>query len=233
VLFSGVDFSTVKRALDFGCGVGTDLIALARRNAGLQGVGYTISGRQAGIARARIERAGLADRVEVHHRDSASDPFPGLFDLVFGFEVGHHIADKAALFGNLAGHMMPEGTLLLADCAANTVAPIILPEVGSYTSTKDEYAEVLSAHGLAVTECVDLSQEIANFLHDPGLEAMIAEEAARGKGDPALMAAVQRSWDGFGQALRSGLISYLLITARRRPTAVGLAVANRQHLGLS
>jgi len=233
VLFSGVDFSTVKRALDFGCGVGTDLVALARGHAGLQGVGYTISGRQAAIARARIARAGLADRVEVHHRDSASDAFPGLFDLVFGFEVGHHIADKDALFGNIAGHLAPEGTLLLADCAANTVAPILLPEVGSFTSTKDEYAEVLAAHGLAVSECIDLSQEIANFLRDPGLEAMIAEEAARGRGDPALMAAVQRSWDGFGQALRSGLISYLLIVARRRPDAAGLSVANRQHLGLS
>jgi SAM-dependent methyltransferase len=233
VLFSGVDFTTVGRALDFGCGVGTDLVALARTHAGLQGVGYTISGRQAAIARARIARAGLGDRVEVHHRDSASDAFPGLFDLVFGFEVGHHIADKEALFGNIAGHLVPEGTLLLADCAANTVAPIILPEVGSFTSTRDEYAEVLAAHGLAVTECIDLSQEIANFLHDPGLEAMIAEEAARGKGDPALMAAVQRSWDGFGKALRSGLISYLLITARRRPEAAGLSVANRQHLGLS
>jgi SAM-dependent methyltransferase len=233
VLFSGVDFATVERALDFGCGVGTDLCALARGHAALQGVGYTISGRQAAIARGRVARAGLADRIEIHHRDSASDAFPGLFDLVFGFEVGHHIADKQALFGNIAGHLVPEGMLLLADCAANTVAPIILPEVGSFTSTRDEYAEVLAAHGLAVTECIDLSQEIANFLHDPGLEAMIAEEAARGKGDPALMAAVQRSWDGFGQALRSGLISYLLITARRRPEAAGLSVANRQHLGLS
>jgi polyketide synthase PksL len=232
VLFSGVDFGTVKRVLDFGCGVGTDLVALARRHAGLQGVGYTISGRQAAIACARIARAGLADRIEVHHRDSAGDAFPGLFDLVIGFEVGHHIADKDALFGNIAGHIVPDGTLLLADCAANTVAPIILPEVGSYTSTKEEYAEVLAAHGLAVTECIDLSQEIANFLHDPGLEAMIAEEAARGTGDAALMAAVQRSWDGFGQALRSGLISYLLIVARRRPDATGLSAANRQHLGL-
>jgi natural product biosynthesis luciferase-like monooxygenase protein len=233
VLFSGVDFSSVKRALDFGCGVGTDLAALVRQHPELEGVGYTISARQAGIARARLARAGLGGRVAVHHRDSAHEAFPGLFDLVFGFEVGHHIADKAALFGNIASHMVPEGTLLLADCAANTVAPIILPEVGSYTSTKEEYAEVLAANGLAVTECVDLSQEVANFLHDPGLEAMIAEEAGRAKGDPALMAAVQRSWDGFGKALRSGLISYLLITARRRPDAPNLVAANRQHLGLA
>jgi myxalamid-type polyketide synthase MxaE and MxaD len=219
--------------LDFGCGVGTDLVSLVRQHSRLQGVGYTISARQAEIARARIAKAGLEDRLAVHHRDSAHDAFPEMFDLVFGLEVAHHIADKAALFGNIASHITPEGTLLLADCAANTVAPINLPEVGSYTSTKEEYAEILATHGLAVTECVDVSQEIANFLHDPGLEAMIAEEAARSGNGAGLMATVQRSWDGFGKALRSGLISYLLITAHRRPAAPGLAAGNRRHLGLA
>jgi natural product biosynthesis luciferase-like monooxygenase protein len=233
VLFSGVDLAAVSRVLDFGCGVGTDLVVLARRHAKLQGVGYTISARQAGLARSRIAKAGLQDRLTVHHRDSARDGFPGMFDLVFGLEVAHHIADKGALFGNIAGHMAPEGTLLLADCAANTVAPINLPDVGSYTSTKEEYAEMLATHGLALTECVDLSQEIANFLHDPGLEAMIAEEVARNAGDVGLMAAVQRSWDGFGKALRSGLISYLLMTARRRADAPGLVASNRRQLGLA
>ena len=80
---------------------------------------------------------------------------------------------------------------------------------------------------------VDLSREIANFLHDPGLDAMIAREEAGGGKDVALMAAVQRSWDGFGQGLRSGLLSYLLITARRRFGLPGLAEQNRRHLGVA
>jgi natural product biosynthesis luciferase-like monooxygenase protein len=233
VMFSGVDLAAVKRVLDFGCGIGTDLVALAQRYRGLQGTGVTISARQAAIARARIAEAGLTDRLTVHQGDSAHDAFPGMYDLVIGFEVAHHIADKEALFGNIAGHLMPEGALLLADCAANTVAPINLPEVGSFTSTKQEYAELLARHGLMVTECVDLSREIANFLHDPDLEAMIAEEASRGGGDVGLMSAVQRSWDGFGKALRSGLISYLLVTARRRPHAPDLVEINRQQLGIA
>lgn len=233
VLFSAIDWSRVGRVLDFGCGVGTDLCALARAHPGVEAVGYTISARQAGIAQTRIAAAGLSGRVTVHHRDSARDPFPGMFDAVIGLEVGHHIADKDALFGNIAGHLAPEGLLLLADCAASTVAPIELPEVGSYTSTKADYADLLARHGLAIEECVDLSQEIANFLHDPGLDAMIAREEAGGGKDVALMAAVQRSWDGFGQGLRSGLLSYLLITARRRPGLPDLAEGNRRHLGVA
>jgi natural product biosynthesis luciferase-like monooxygenase protein len=233
VLFADVDFARVRRVLDFGCGVGIDLIALARAHPGLRGTGYTISARQARIATARIAAAGLADRIAVHHRDSARDPFPEEYDLVLGLEVAHHIADKQALFDNVANHLAPDGWLLLADCASHTVAPIELPEVGSFTSPKSDYAALLAERGLAISECVDVSQEIANFLHDPGLETMLAEEAASGSANVGLMSAVQRSWDGFGQALRSGLLSYLLITARKRPGATGLVAANRAQLGFS
>ncbi|MGE0221884.1 MAG: MupA/Atu3671 family FMN-dependent luciferase-like monooxygenase [Acetobacteraceae bacterium] len=233
MLFSTVDWSRVRRVLDFGCGVGSDLIALARAHPAVSGVGYTVSARQAAIAQRRIAAAGLSERVTVHHRDSARDAFPGQFDVVIGFEVAHHIAGKQALFGNIASHLSPAGWLLLADCAANTVAPIDLPDVGSFTSPKPDYADLLAEHGLEISECVDLSQEIANFLHDPGLEAMLAREAASGGKDVALMEAVQRSWDGFGQALRSGLLSYLLISARPRPGASGLAERNRRQLGVA
>jgi natural product biosynthesis luciferase-like monooxygenase protein len=233
VLFSGIDFATVRTMLDFGCGVGSDLVALARAHPHLTGTGYTISARQAGIALSRVRAAGLDGRLSIHHRDSAKDAFPGQFDLIFGLEVAHHIADKTALFGNIASHLATDGTLLLADCAANTVAPINLPAVGSFTSPKQDYADLLARQGLEITECVDLSQEVANFLHDPELDAMLAEEASAGGSGVQLVAAVQRSWDGFGQALRSGLLSYLLITARKRSDATGLVARNRQHLGLA
>jgi SAM-dependent methyltransferase len=233
VLFSGVDFMRVKHVLDFGCGVGADLIALARSHPGVQGTGYTISARQARIARARIAAAGFSDRIAVHHRDSARDAFPQTYDLVFGFEVAHHVADKKALFCNIADHLAEGGWLLLADCAANTLAPIDLPEVGSFTSPKADYADLLASHGLDITECIDVSREIGNFLHDPGLEAMIAQESARDAAGAAQIAAVQRSWNGFGEALRSDLIAYLLITARKRSGAIGLGPGNRRQLGLA
>ncbi len=233
VLFSAVDFGSVGTMLDFGCGIGTDLIAVARSHPHITGTGYTISARQADIAQTRVRASGLDGRLSIHHRDSARHPFPDSLDLIFGLEVAHHIADKTALFANIASHLNTDGYLLLADCAANTVAPIDLPDVGSFTSPKVDYAELLALNRLEITECVDLSQEVANFLHDPGLDAMLAEEAARGGSAAQLVASVQRSWDGFGQALRSGLLSYLLITARKRPDAAGLMARNRQHLGLA
>ncbi|WP_049974261.1 MupA/Atu3671 family FMN-dependent luciferase-like monooxygenase [Azospirillum sp. B4] len=230
-IFGGVDFSKVGRVLDFGCGFGTDLIDLATRHEGIDAVGYTISPEQAAEARRHVAAAGLADRVQIHCRDSAAEAFPGMFQLAFGFEVGHHISDKDGLFGNLAAHLDVGATLALIDCASDTAAPIILPDVGSWTSTLMGYASILARHGFRVVTCIDASREVSNFLVDPGLDDMLAGE--RDRGEPAaagLVERIQRSWDGFGQALGEGLVRYLLITAEYRPGLPGLESWNQERM---
>jgi SAM-dependent methyltransferase len=202
-------------------------MALATRHPHLIATGCTISAAQAEAGRARVASRGLAERVTVHHRDSAGEAgFPdGPYDVVIGFEVAHHIRAKDALFRNIATALArPNGRLLLADCVANTVAPIDLPEIGSFTPDRDSYAALLARHGLAIRDWLDISQDVANFLEDPDLEAMLAAEAdaasraGRGAAMP-LAAAVQRSWHSFGQALREGLVGYVLVTAAPDPAA--------------
>lgn len=227
VLFAGVDFAQARRVLDIGCGLATDLMALAAQHPHLRATGCTISAAQAEAGRARVASRGLAARVAIHHRDSAGEAgFPGgPHDVVIGFEVAHHIRDKNALFRNIAATLArPQGRLLLADCVANTVAPIDLPEIGSFTPDRDSYAALLARHGLAIRDWLDISQEVANFLEDPELEDMLAAEAdaaarAGRAGAMPLAAAVQRSWHGFGQALREGLVGYILVTAAPDPAA--------------
>jgi len=219
VAFAPVDFSQVRRILDIGCGLGTDLIMLAEAHPRIHGVGHTLSPAQAQAANQRIDERGLAARLSVHCRDSASEPFPGKFELIFGFEVAHHIADKDALFANIAAALAPGGHLILADTIAGTVAPVELAAVGSYTLPRHDYAHLFARHGLEIITCVDLSADIANFLIDPQLDNMLASEAAAAEqlgrtGHFALAAAVQRSWDGFGAALREGLMLYVLVDAR-------------------
>ncbi len=219
VAFASVDFSKVHRILDIGCGLGTDLIMLAEAHPHLHGVGHTLSAAQAQAANQRIAERGLASRLTVRCRDSAAEPFPGRFELIFGFEVAHHIADKDALFANIAAALAPGGHLILADTVAGTVAPVELATVGSYTLPGNDYARLFARHGLEIVSCVDLSPDIANFLIDPQLDSMLANEALAaeqlGRGENfALAAAVQRSWDGFGVALREGLMLYVLVDAR-------------------
>src|SRR5205823_319194 len=113
LLFNGVDFSAISRVLDFGCGVGTDLIMLARNHPQIACTGFTISEKQAEVAAARLREMGLSERVVVSCADSASNSFPGTFDVAIGLEVVHHIENKAGLFANLSGHLAEGGQLLL------------------------------------------------------------------------------------------------------------------------
>ena len=60
---------------------------------------------------------------------------------------------------------------------------------------------------------------------------MLAGERGREAGaDVDLVERVQRSWDGFGRALREGVLRYLLITAERRPGVTGLEAWNRERM---
>ncbi|MDQ5911034.1 MAG: polyketide synthase PksN, partial [Pseudomonadota bacterium] len=213
VLLRKVDFQRVATVFDFGCGVGADLLRLAQRYPHLRGAGYTLSVRQCQLANQRFAAAGLGDRLRVDARDSAVDPFPGAFDLIMGVEVAHHIADKPALFANLARHLNPAGQLVLADCVAPTTA-VPLPDTGSFTLNHAQYSELLSQHGLRIVDCVDASVEIAHGLHDADFDRTLAQLQA----DPAsadqidLLIRTHRSWDHFGKALQLCLIRYLLLT---------------------
>jgi SAM-dependent methyltransferase len=95
VFFRNIDFAKARSVLDFGCGLGTDLIVLAKRHPHLRCTGYSISSGHAGIAAARVRAEGLQERVSIAERDSSADAFPGSFDAIFGIEVAHHIQNKA------------------------------------------------------------------------------------------------------------------------------------------
>ncbi len=212
VLFRHVDFASCKRALDFGCGYGTDLLILGGKHPHLELHGYTISADQARVGHQRAVKAGLAERVSIHHRDSAKNDFPKACDLIFGFEVAHHIRDKRALFHNIGDHLVPNGLLVLADFISNVTFEIEHEQSSSFFLKKEQWVEVLSQHGLCVVDCVDASQEIANFLHDSDFDRHIEELPQFA--DPNIRTAF-KSYDQLGKMLRRGLASYVLMTAKK------------------
>jgi acyl transferase domain-containing protein/trans-aconitate methyltransferase/acyl carrier protein len=212
-LFRHVDLSTCERVLDFGCGYSTDLLLLAKKHPALRLDGYTISAEQAQIGAQRVREAGLEDRVRVYNRDSAAEPFPGDYDLAFGFEVAHHIHDKQGLFANLSSHLKEGGQLILADFISNTGKEIAHQGTSSFVITADQWAEVLSKNGLRITHLVDVSREIANFLHDPDFGRNLEAFAAR-YGSNESIAQTFTTYDEIVQGLRRGLVSYVLFTIR-------------------
>jgi SAM-dependent methyltransferase len=101
--------------LDLGCGVGASLCYLAQRLP-VTGTGITLSPRQASLARARIEAAGLASRVQVIAGDfSAIDAGVPPADVAFAIESFVHAPDAACVLGEWARLVKRGGALVICD----------------------------------------------------------------------------------------------------------------------
>ena len=231
LLFSEVDFSSCANVLDFGCGYGSDLMVLAEKYSHLDLCGYTISSDQALLAKQKAAARGFQERVRIFNRDSAKDEFPEHYDLVFGFEVAHHIKDQLGLFGNIERHLNDGGWLVLADFISNAAFPIEHHETSSYFITKEQWARQLSQHDLKLIKGIDISHEIANFLYDPDFEENLARLYDSSLNEN-IKAAFQ-SYNQLGRLLRKELASYVLLTAQKQHVLQGeeLARWNSEALG--
>ena len=101
-----------ERFLDVGCGWGSLLIHAARHH-GVRGVGITLSEPQARLARERVDRAGLADRVEIRvvdYREFADEPF----DKVASVGMYEHVGrDQLAAYTGAMRRLVRPGGLFL------------------------------------------------------------------------------------------------------------------------
>jgi cyclopropane-fatty-acyl-phospholipid synthase len=103
-----------ERILDVGCGWGSFVLHAAARH-GVHAVGITLSPNQAELARRRVVKAGLQDRVEIRlcdYRDLGRDGerFDAIASIGMVEHVGSTRIDEYARL--LAGLLEPDGRLL-------------------------------------------------------------------------------------------------------------------------
>ncbi|WP_437594341.1 type I polyketide synthase [Sorangium sp. So ce1000] len=212
VAFRHVDFLSCSKVLDFGCGHAADLIALAEQHPHLELHGYTISPEQARIGHRKLRAHRLEDRVKIFNCDSTRHDFPSQYDVILGFEVAAHIADKDALFANISRHLQQGGFVVMADFVSNGASAIVHEETSSYLVTRDEWCDLFARYRLSVAECVDVSREVGNFFHDERLEERFAEV---GPGLDPLVLQSFRSYANLGRLLEKKLVSYVLLVLRK------------------
>jgi len=111
-LLAHLDVHAPGRALDLGCGTGTNVLTMAQR--GWRVVGIDFSAAAILRAKRRLRQAGL--EAELHRGDvSRMEPIVGTFDLALDIGCLHSLpsADKRLYASNLARRLAPRGTYLL------------------------------------------------------------------------------------------------------------------------
>jgi SAM-dependent methyltransferase len=105
------------RILDFGCGIGNILIALAARMPFREAlVGTDIAPALIEIGKKEVARAGLGGRIDLHVAPATHLPFPdGRFDVVLTSHVIKHLDEVgiASAFREVARVLAPGGRFLL------------------------------------------------------------------------------------------------------------------------
>lgn len=109
------ELSRGGRVVDVHCGGGRWLIAMARRFPNLQLVGVEFEADSVERARAAIEKAGLADRITIHHATAKESGSPGENDLVYFQYALHQLTDAPAVLRAAWASLKPGGHILVLD----------------------------------------------------------------------------------------------------------------------
>ena len=111
-----LDIRPGQRALDAGCGWGSNLLYLAEHTAGeLRGV--TLSARQRAYALERAAQLGVGDRVRIdcsHIEDL--DLEPESLDAILFVGSVVHMHNREEIYAHVARALKPGGRLLVSDC---------------------------------------------------------------------------------------------------------------------
>ncbi len=102
------------RALDLGCGTGTNVITLAEQ--GWQAEGIDFVPRAVRIAKRKSRKAGLSGRTKFRIGDVLSPLFfQGEYNLILDIGCFHNFLDEKVhrYVDNVSGHLAPGGKLLL------------------------------------------------------------------------------------------------------------------------
>ena len=168
-VIEAVDLSAVRRLLDVGGGPATYAIEIARRHPNLRAVVFDRP-ETLEVARRRIRRAGLDDRVSTLAGDAFRDPLGGPYDFVLISNLIHiySAAANRELIARCTAALSPGGRLCLKDFfmdpggtspaggAIFAVNMLVATEAGDCYPTS-EVEEWLAGAGLRFDELVELT----------------------------------------------------------------------------
>lgn len=158
------DFSAHRRLLDVGGGTGSWSMAVARRWPHIRATIFELP-VTAGIAKHRVQDAGLNDRIDVVEGDAMAGPVPSGYDVILVANLLHYWSpeENRALLGRLRAAVDEGSRLLLADFWTDPthtkplMAALMAGEFAVHLRNGDVYSVEEVAEWLAATgwEVVD------------------------------------------------------------------------------
>ena len=112
------------RVLDVGCGLGAIDVLLVERFGAAHVTGIDVEAPLVARAAARVEAAGMADRISIREVSPGPLPFDErVFDVVFSKDSMIHIPDKPALYAEIHRVLVPGGWMVVGDWFGNGLVP--------------------------------------------------------------------------------------------------------------
>jgi ubiquinone/menaquinone biosynthesis C-methylase UbiE len=156
--------SNRQAVLDVGSGLGGPSRQLAMTY-GCHITGIDLTEEYCAVATALADRLGLGDRVRYQQGNALAMPFSnGVFDAVVTQHVAMNIADKAALYREVARVLRPSGKFGIYDLlqgeggAVHFPVPWARDPATSFLATADEMRSFLGASGFKITSWNDTSE---------------------------------------------------------------------------
>jgi len=106
----------VGEVLDLGCGAADPTVRFARANPGARIVGVDAGRNMLALARVRVDRAGLDDRIRFECRTLPDDHLRGRrFDAIVSNSLLHHLASPLVLWETVAACAQSNAPILVMD----------------------------------------------------------------------------------------------------------------------
>lgn len=113
----------VRNVLDAGCGIGGSTRHIVHKF-DCQGIGITLSPKQAARATELSEAQGLGDKARFMVADAQRTPFSdGQFDLIWSLESGEHMPDKQQFVSELCRVCAPGGRVIIVTWCHRDLEP--------------------------------------------------------------------------------------------------------------
>ena len=174
------DLTRGGRVVDIHCGGGRWLIAMARRFQAIELVGLEFEPDSVARARANVDEAGLAGRIEIRHVEVDQVGAAGEFDLAYFQYALHQLDDPVGSLRAAWAAIGSGGRLAVLDWAlpssldefrtrqGELIAGVQLDELyqGTSLATREQVASWFTQAGIPAVATIDLASGASLFVAD-------------------------------------------------------------------